>query len=260
MSTSLTRKTLNGVWHALITPWTDDDRVDERRFAKEIRSYAGTGIHGVYTGGTTGEFYTQDDASFERITAVACENAHAIGLPIQIGCTTLSTRTARERIRVALKYNADAIQIALPFWLETKDDEAIGFMEDVAAEAGNVPLILYNTSRAKRKIGPEQIGELAGRVPTFIGMKDTGCDLPTLKAMLRVQPDIAIFGGDHDLIERIPAGGRGAYASVTGLNARRVVEYYELCAAGRLDDAKPLYEAINGLMTQVFVPMVTNEG
>ncbi len=260
MPTTLTRKTLRGVWAALIVPWTNDDELDERRFANEVRSYAGTGVGGVYTGGTTGEFYAQDDHTFERITIVACTEAHAAGLPVQIGCTALSTRTARQRIRTAVRAGADGIQIALPFWMELKDDEAFGFLRDVAAEAGDVPLILYQTTRSKRKLEPGLLGQIAKELPTFIGMKETGCDVPMLEAMLDAAPDLAIFGGEHDLMEKVEAGGRGAYSSVTGLNARAMVELYNLCASGQFDVAQPLQNMIHRLMFEALIPMVKKEG
>ena len=59
--------------------------------------------------------------------------------------------------------------------------------------AGAVPLVLYNTSRAKRKVGPELLRRLTAVEPTLIGMKDTGCDVPTLKAMLTEAPDLANY-------------------------------------------------------------------
>ncbi|MDI1334890.1 MAG: dihydrodipicolinate synthase family protein [Lacunisphaera sp.] len=255
----LSRKNLHGVWSALIVPWTDRDELDARRFKAEVRSYAGTGVHGVYTGGTTGEFYAQDDQTYERITRVACEQAHDVGLPIQIGATGLSTRTARQRIRIALKAGADAIQIALPFWLELKDDEVKRFVREIADEAGKTPLVLYLTSRSKRKIEPRLLGEIADEVPTFIGTKDTGSEPKRVKAMLRHAPDIAIFGGE-DFYLRIPAGGRGGYCSITGFNARKVVELYELCVAGKRREAKPLAESINRLLHEALIPMVKDEG
>jgi dihydrodipicolinate synthase/N-acetylneuraminate lyase len=109
----LTRATLHGVWCALIVPWTDRDAVDARRFVREIRAYAGTGVHGIYTGGTTGEFYGQDDPNFTRITEIACEQAREIGLPVQIGVSALSTRNVCRRIKIALREGTDAIQVAL---------------------------------------------------------------------------------------------------------------------------------------------------
>jgi len=259
MAKYLTRQTLRGVWCALITPWTDKDELDAKRYKKEIRAYEGTGVHGIYTGGTTGEYYAQDDETFARVSEITCDEGHALGLPVQIGCTALSTRVARQRIRKAIKLGADAIQIAIPFWLELKDDEALGFCKDIAKEAGKVPIILYLTSRAKRKMTPEFLGEVADAVPTIIGTKDTGCDLATLKQFVAKSKGVAVFGGDNDFLTKLPAGGKGGYCSVTGLNTKRVVEYYELCAAGRLKEAQVIHDEIDGLM-QIYIRWVKEDG
>lgn len=253
---SLDRDNLRGVWPALIVPWMDDDTLDEARFVAEIRAYAGTGVHGVYTGGTTGEFYAQDDDTFRRVAEIACAEGHAAGLPVQIGCTALSTRVVRQRIRTALAAGADGIQLALPFWLEVSEAEAVDFFLAAADEAGATPLVLYNTGRAKRKAGPELIGRLAAAVPTLIGMKDTGCSVEELQATLAAAPGLAIFGAEHNLATKLRAGGRGTYSSITGLNARRVVALYELAAAGRFDEARPIEEELHRYTLELLVPMV----
>lgn len=258
--TPLTRSTLQGVWCALIIPWTDQDELDPRRWAEEVRSYGGKGVNGVYTGGTTGEFYAQDDATFAELTRIACAEAHAVGLPIQIGVSALSTRTVRQRIRVARQCGADALQIALPFWLELKDDEVKRFVREVAAEAGATPFILYLTMRSKRKMTPAFLAEVAAENPTFIGTKDTGLDVPGLKAVLQAVPDLAVFGGE-DFYEKVPAGGRGGYCSITGFNVAKVVELYRLCAAGKLDEAKPLAQAMHRYLYEALVnPLVKEAG
>jgi hypothetical protein len=145
----LTRKTLQGVWCALILPWNDRDQVDLRRLAQEVRGYGGTGVNGVYTGGTTGEFYAQDDATFAKVAEVVIKEAHALALPVQIGATALSTRTTIQRIRIAKRLGADAFQLALPFWLELKDDEVERYVAEVTAAAGKTPVILYLTTPAR---------------------------------------------------------------------------------------------------------------
>jgi len=256
MIPKLTRQNLNGVWVALLTPWTDDDQLDEKKFREEIRSYAGTGVDGVYTGGTTGEFYAQDDATYDRITKIACEEAHAAKLPVQIGCTTLATRTARQRIATAIKAGANGIQIAHPFWLELRDDEAEGFVGDICKASGDVGVILYATGRAKRKLPPAMLAKLAHEHLNFVGMKDTGSDIPTVKALLAEAPDLSIFGGEDTLIARMQAGGRGAYSSVVGFSPRLVVELYQHCQAGRWTQAQPLNDLINRMMNEVFIPWV----
>ena len=254
----LTRQNLHGVWAALILPWNDRDQVDLRRLAQEVRGYAGTGVHGVYTGGTTGEFYAQDDATFEKITHTVVEQAHAVGLPVQIGATALSTATTIGRIRVAKRAGADAVQLALPFWLELKDDEVERYVAEAVAAAGRTPIVLYLTSRSKRKIGPAMLGTLAARHPTLLGTKDTGATIDEVKAMLAAAPDLAIFGGE-DFYDRIPAGGRGGYCSVTGFNAPKVVELYTLGAAGRRVEAKPLADAVRRYVHEALIGPLAHE-
>lgn len=256
----LTRQTLRGVWPALIVPWDDRDQVDLRRLAREVRGYAGTGVHGVYTGGTTGESYAQDDSTFAKTTHTVVEQAHAIGLPVQIGVTGLSTRTTIERIRVAKRAGADGVQVALPFWLELKDDEVERYVGEVADAAGRTPIILYLTSRSKRKIAPALLGRLAARHPTLLGTKDTGATIAEVKAMLAESPDLAIFGGEN-FFDRLPAGGCGGYCSITGFNGAKVVELYTLCAEGRLAEAKPLARAFHRYLHEGLVkPLVTGAG
>jgi dihydrodipicolinate synthase/N-acetylneuraminate lyase len=161
---------------------------------------------------------------------------------------------------VAKRAGADALQLALPFWLELKDDEVERYVTEVTAAAGNTPVILYLTGRSKRKISPEFLGKLANRHPTFIGTKDTGSSPDEVKAMLKLAPDLAIFGGE-DFYQRIPVGGRGGYCSITGFNAAKVVELYNLCAAGRLAEAKPLADAMHRYLYEALVnPLVKEAG
>jgi dihydrodipicolinate synthase/N-acetylneuraminate lyase len=256
----LTRQNLRGIWYALIVPWTQQGQLDEQRFVSHIRSFANTGVHGVYTGGTTGEFYAQDDELFERITSSACETAHACGLPIQIGVTALATRWTIQRVAVAARCGADAVQVALPFWLELRDDEAMRFLREVAAAHPQMPLVLYHTSRAKRKLSPGQIGQLAREIPSFVGMKDTGCTVEQLKAMLEAAPELSIFGGEGDLAEKMRAGGTGSYSAVAGMTPWRVAELYEHLAAGRFDAAAPIQRDIKRMLDQVLIPICVNDG
>jgi len=259
-STRLTRANLRGLWAALITPWTDDDQLDESGFVRHVTRYASTGVHGVYTGGTTGEFYAQDDATFERITHIACQAARAANVPVQIGCTALSTRTAIGRARIAVAAGADAIQIALPFWLALRNDEAAGFIHDVAQAVFPLPLVLYHTDRARFKFSPEQLADLAQRVPTLIGTKDGGCDLTALEQMSRLIPDLAIFGGEGDMTTRMARGGRGTYSSVVGLSPRALLRLYALCESRQFAHAQALQSAIHGVIHEVALMWVKRDG
>jgi dihydrodipicolinate synthase/N-acetylneuraminate lyase len=260
VNAKLNRETLKGVWPALLTPWSDDDQLDETRLASEIEFFARSGVHGTYTGGTAGEFYAQDDATFEQLTKTACREAHRVGLLIQIGCTALNTRTVQNRIRTAIECGADGIQFALPFWLALSDREVEGFFGEIAEVAGTTPLILYQTMRAKRRVDPPLIGKLSREFPTFIGVKDTGSSYEMLESTLTDAPRLSVFGTDIDLLERMRHGGRGSYSSVAGLNASLMLAIYHHCAAGRFELAEPLQDAVRRVMNEVLHPIGQEEG
>ncbi len=260
MKTPLTAETLRGIWPALLTPWTEAETVDEDAFAAEVRSFAQAGVHGVYTGGTAGEFYAQDEATFQQITELVCEAARPFGLPVQIGCTALSTRTVRRRIEVARHAGADGIQVALPFWLPLSDEEVLDFFDEIADAAGEVPLVLYHSGRAKRRIGPDLLARLCGRTPTLIGVKDTVSDEGDWRALRDAAPGLSFFGPDHRLLDRIRSGGRGTYSSLAGLNPKGMVRYHELCDQACWEEAATWQSAAVSLMEHVLLPMVREEG
>ena len=247
----LTKTNLQGAWAALITPWTSDFQLNEERLAEEVRSYAADGMHGLYTGGTTGEFYAQSDAVYARITEVVCQTARAENLPVQIGCTALSNITIAERIHVACQAGADALQLALPFWLELQDDEVMSFFQACQKAAGDTPLVLYNTERAKRRLGAAMLGRLTREFSTLIGMKDTGCSPEELKEILAETGPFSVFGGEDFMWTHMPAGSRGCYSSFCGLNAKLVLRLYGLCAEGNWKEAEPLHRAVEKLLVAV---------
>lgn len=259
MNSSLTAETLRGIWPALLTPWTPQEQVDEEAFQDEIRSFARAGVHGVYTGGTAGEFYAQDDATFDRITQLVCQTARPLGLRVQIGCTALSTRTVCGRIERARRAGADGIQVALPFWLPLNDDDVLGFFCDLANAADGSPLVLYHSGRAKRSIGPELLQRLCEQTPTLIGIKDTVSDEAHWRALRAAAPQLSFFGGDYCLLDRMRNGGQGTYSSLAGLNPMGMVRYYELCEHGRWDEASRWQQAATGLMQELLLPMVRDE-
>ena len=247
----LTRSNLTGVWAALITPWNLDFTLREERLAEEVRRYADGGLHGIYTGGTTGEFYAQNDVTYARITAVVCEAARAQKIPVQIGCTALSTPTTVERIGIACAEGTDALQLALPFWLELKDDEVMGFFGACVKAAGDVPLVFYNTERAKRRLGAVMLGRLTKEFPTLIGMKDTGCSPAELTEILAATGEFSVFGGEDSLFTHMPVGALGCYSSFCGLNASLILRLYGFCREGKWEEARPLNRSVEVLLEAV---------
>jgi dihydrodipicolinate synthase/N-acetylneuraminate lyase len=227
-----TRDKLCGMWAALPTPWEKNGALDRKTFTNDIASLCRAGVHGVYSGGTTGEFYVQDFDLFSEINEALAKTAHAHGTPMQAGCTALSTDEACKRIAFACRIGADIIQIALPFWLELDDDEVLAFFETIAKTAGKTPIVHYDTIRSKRRVSPAFYQKIRRRVPTLWGTKFGGADIWAVKSITMANPDLKVFVGEHILASCTPMGATGAYSSVVTANPYWMLEYFEACRTG----------------------------
>ena len=248
--TKLNYDRLHGMWAGLPVAWDDNLELDEDAYHADVKACCDAGMHGVYTGGTTGEFYAQDEALFRRIVKLTVDAAAPTATPTQAGCTALSTRLACRRIEIAAELGADGIQVALPFWLALSDDEAASFFREIAAAAGDLPIILYKTERTKRDVSVELFQWLREIAPTLIGCKFGGGGAKEVAPYLAALPDVSFFLGEHHLLDGMRLGVRGSYSSQVYLWPPVMLRYYELCRQGRWDDAKPIQLALGRLYTE----------
>ncbi len=251
----LTVERLHGIWAGLPVAWDDAFELDEDAAAADVAACCKAGVHGVYTGGTTGEFYAQDEDTFGRLVRRTARTAHEHGVPMQAGCTALSTKLVCRRIAIAAEAGADGIQLALPFWLPLQDDEAVGFFREVAGAAGDLPLILYRTERAKRDVGVDLFLRLKEAAPSLIGCKFTGGDLATLKTLIAALADVSFFVGEHLLPDGMKLGARGNYSSQVYLNPEVMLRYYEHCRRERWDEAAEIQRALKRFYSEGIAPL-----
>ena len=66
----LTRDRLRGMWVSVPTEWDEHGNFDERIFRDETAMLIDAGAHGLYTTGSTGEFYALDWEEFKLVTVV----------------------------------------------------------------------------------------------------------------------------------------------------------------------------------------------
>ena len=225
----ITRNELCGIWAALPLPWREDGSLDDELFTRDVTSCCGAKVNGIYSGGTTGEFYAQDFAMFREVNRILTETSHAHGIRVQAGCTALSTDEVCQRARYAREIGADIVQIAIPFWLELDDAEVVEFFQAVAKAAGDVPLVHYDTARSKRRVSPVLYQRICREVPTLWGTKFGGADVFAVKQITLANPELKVFVGEHALASATPMGATGAYCALVLMNPAWMIEYYEAC-------------------------------
>jgi 4-hydroxy-tetrahydrodipicolinate synthase len=217
-----------GNWGTLMLPINEDDRIDFIRLEQNVNYMAGLGLNGIYTNGTAGEFYTQSEEEYIRISELVADRCERNSVPFQIGASHMSPQLSLERIKRAVSYRPSAIQVILSDWFPLKDDEAINCLKQMAEAADGIGLVLYNPPHAKRVLIPEMYGKLKQAVPSLVGIKVAGGDASWYKAMKVYAQGISIFVPGHYLATGYSQGAHGAYSNVACLNPLGAQNWYDL--------------------------------
>jgi 4-hydroxy-tetrahydrodipicolinate synthase len=257
--TPLTAKQVHGNWATLLLPIRSDDAIDFGLLGEEIEHFIAARVNGIYSNGSAGEFYTQNEVEFDRINALLAERCNRAGQPFQIGVSQTSAQMARERVRRAKSLQPSALQVTLPDWFPPSMPEILDFLEVMAAEAAPVPLIVYNPPHAKRKLVPTEWATIADRIPGVIGMKVLGGDDAWFEAMRPLFERVSVFIPGHVLADGLARGARGAYSNVACLSPAGAQRWYDLCRRD-LQAGKELGVRIQAFWLGNVRPLITRDG
>lgn len=233
MMKRLTRETFTGPWAGLPVAWSADGGFDEATFRGDVRRCCEAGIPGVYTGGTTGEFYAIEIDEFAEISRATVEECHAHNTPAMIGCSATSTTGAVRRAEIAVGLGADAIQVTLPFWMEVGDAQIVDFFQTVAEASGGLPFSVYETLRCKRALTINQHREIAAAVPSYQMVKaNAGTVGATPEGCRELSGFVNVFVAETRWPELGPCGARGCCSAMVYWNPKLVLERWSQVEAG----------------------------
>jgi dihydrodipicolinate synthase/N-acetylneuraminate lyase len=238
----LTKERFEGPWAGLPVAWDASGDFDEDAYRAAVARCCKAGAPGVYTGGTTGEFYAVEFDEFQAVVRATVEECHAHGTPAMIGCTATSTQGAARRAAYAAELGADAVQVALPFWMEVPDAEVVPFFREVATAADGLPLSIYETLRAKKALLLELHRNVKEAVPSYMMVKANagtlGCTREGCAALSEI---VNVFVSETKWAELGPHGARGSCSAMIYWNPRITLALWDLM---RTKQWKALEEAL----------------
>src|SRR5688572_26968629 len=99
---------LHGIFPPILTPLSDDQRIDHESLASLVDYLLGEGVHGIWAMGTTGEFacFDADEREAAVVTTVKATRGRA---PIIANVGDASTALTIEHARRAERAGADAL-------------------------------------------------------------------------------------------------------------------------------------------------------
>jgi len=253
----LTRETFRGPWAGLPIAWTADGLFDEATYRADVERCCAAGVPGVYTGGTTGEFYALEFEEFAAVTDATIAEAKLAGTPVMIGCTSTFTRGATRRARYAQDAGADAVQLAIPFWMALADQEIIDFYTEVAAAVPGLPISVYETQRAKRALPLCVHQTLHDAIPQILMVKANESTLgDSPEGCADLSRLYNVFVGEHRICDLGPFGACGGCSSLVYMNPPFVLRMFGLLQAKDWASLRPMTDQVLRFFTEGLASVV----
>lgn len=223
-----------GIIPAMVTPFTEDDRINEPVLRRLTDYLIDGGVHGLFVVGSQGEFWAMDADEKRRVIEVTVDQARG-RVPVYAGTGAVTTREAVQLARIAEQSGADAISVLTPFFVTPSQSELMDHYRAIA-DATRLPVLLYgNPDRTRVPINVDTVCRLA-EVPNIIGMKDSSGDLQLTAEYIRCAgPDFHVLMGRDTLIYGgLLYGCAGSIAASANVKPSIPVEIYEAFVAGDL--------------------------
>ena len=251
----LTRNQMIGPWAGLPVAWAEDMTFDEDAYRADVERACKAGVPGVYTAGTTGEFYAMEFDEWQAVTRATVEECREHGTPAMIGVTSTYTLGVQRRAAFAAECGADAVQVALPFWMALDDRQVTPFFKAVADACQGLALTLYETLRCKKALTIEQhqaIHDATGCYlavkagPDTVGRTSEGCE--------KLSEFVNVWVGENEWSRLGPHGAIGCASALVYMNPRVVLGMFELLAQKLWDELKPWTDMMDRLVTVGLAP------
>jgi len=214
---------LFGIIPPTTTPFTADGEIDYALVRGQIDWMIQEGVHGVATGGSTGEGHTIDVDEFTRLIA-ATQEAVAGRIPVVAGIIVDSTRDAIRRGKAVAKMDVAALQVTPVHYLFRPTDDAMVDHFRALTEETGLPVLIYNVIPWSY-LSPALLCRIMREVPGVVGVKQSAGDLKLVAdLLLMAQPQNLIFSaidallypsftlGAHGTIAALPSAAPGACA------------------------------------------------
>lgn len=247
----MAHKELRGVFSVLITPMTDDFKIDEKGLRSNIDWQIDKGIAGLCVTGSTGEFVSLTREERNRVAKVSVE--HVAGrVPVVVGTAAATTPEAIEYTQYAESIGADAAMIINPYYSLPAPNEVIEYFRMIG-EAVRIPIMAYNNPASSGvDILPETMAEI-GKIKNVSYLKDASGEIRRVREIQQyTQNQIKVFNGCEDLaFEAFVLGAVGWICVAGNVIPGECQKLFELVEAGKINEAKALYDRILPLLTHI---------
>ncbi len=244
---------LKGLGVALVTPFTEDGRVDYTGLATIIDYVIEGGVDYIVALGTTAEtptLYMPERA----VIAMFITNHIAGRVPLVIGVGGNSTSEVLDQLREFDLRGADAILSVTPYYNKPSQEGLYQHFK-VVAENSPLPIILYNIAgRTGVNMSVETTLRIARDFDNVIGVKEASGNLEQIYQIIEQRPEgfMVISGDDGMTLEISKKSGEGVISVAANVFPKNMSKFMEHLKEGDFDQAEAAYEPLSEAVDALF--------
>lgn len=234
-------KKLKGTFVVMVTPFKENEDLDEKGLRQNIDWYIKEGIHGVICNGSTSEFANLSKEERKRVIDITVNQARG-RVPVMSGTAAHSTRETVEMTAYAEKAGCAAVLLVPPYYGGPNQDEIYEYYKGVA-EAVPIQIMVYNNPYTSGvDIQPQTIARIA-EIENIPYVKESSADIRRIHEIIMLCGDkIDVWCGWEDLAyESLILGCKGWVCPTANIIPKMTVKLFDLVQAKRLREAERLY-------------------
>jgi 4-hydroxy-tetrahydrodipicolinate synthase len=246
---------LRGCATALVTPFTADGAVDEKRLRDLIEYQIAGGVRVLVPCGTTGESVTMSDEENRFVIGTTIELARGRAKVIA-GTGSNSTAVTIARSQGARSLGVDGVLTVAPYYNKPTQEGLYAHFRAIAEAVSDLPVVIYNVpGRTSSNISAETTLRLARDVENIVAVKEASGNLSQIMEILRGRPeDFRVISGDDALTLALIALGAEGLISVASNEAPTLMsQLNDLALAGKWTEARALHYRLLPLMEGNFI-------
>ncbi len=230
-----------GVYPALLTPFTASDELDLPLFEKNLHAQLDAGVHGFIIGGSLGEASTLlNDEKIELLKSAlgVCQGR----VPVLVNIAEQGTKQAIARAQEAETNEADGLMLLPPMRYPADARETVTFFSSVAKET-TLPIMIYNNPFDYKIMTTVAMFDELTQFPNIQAVKESTRDLTNITRMRNAFGDrFKLMGGVDTLaLEALLLGCDGWVGGLVDAFPQETVSIYDLVKAGQVADALAIY-------------------
>ena len=240
-------KEIKGIIPAMVTPLNNDETINFDKMRELMEDLQERGVHGLFVGGTQGEFFAFTTEERKKMIKVAVENINS-NKTLFVGTGAITTRETFELTTYAADAGADFAVVITPFFVRLSQKELIEHYRKIAS-AVDISIVLYNNPPSTgNNLLPESVAVLAKEHNNIVGIKESSTNFEQLSKLIRITKDkefSVIVGLEPHILGGLLLGAKGAVAASGNVIPEILVSLYNEFVKGNIKIAAELQEKVN---------------